>query len=352
MKREGPATESAVRRNPIVGDREDRDGRKECGARPLLDGDISMAVTPEARELALKLLQQKGHFALDEVERLLGWDRPVGMLNAVMARHLGVTEGQLKYLIHGKYLREKERAERQAAREAKALTLVPHMSETLGFSISLPPGWAVTTDTTEIATAAAEYSELIQRSQPDKVPRSRVFLSRRANIRGAQNVVDLADRLQAKREHEERKAEAERHARLERMTIGLFQAAPPNDEDEALVEITRLRLDSRLTAKGLYSLDKHLPEAVPWGNRPSKGMLVDGLQGVIYYFVMHTGMPGPLSETYTKEPAFFNVYLSEDLEGWLISCQCRCGEAYMKTFHRYKPIYRRVIGTFRRARSQ
>ena len=204
------------------------------------------------------------------------------------------------------------------------------------------------TDTLEIVHLAQEHSEMMQQSQPERAPRRRMSFPRRADLRDAKNVVDLTDRLQAQREHEARKDDAERHARLERMVVGIFQAAPAADNDEPFVEVTKFRLESPMTALDLYNLDKHLPEAVPWGNRPSKGLTVDGVQGVAYYFVMNAGEARQTYEAYTKQPAFFNVYVVEDLEGWLLSCQCRCGEAYMKTFQRYKPIFRRVIGSFRR----
>jgi hypothetical protein len=307
-----------------------------------------MPTSPELRAQALGLLREKGHLALREVEKLLGWERPFGMLQRVMAGHLGISGGQLKRLIQGQYLKIKEKELRGAERNAKAITLVPQISHELGFSISLPAGWRVVTDTEEFVHLAQEYSEMIQRSKPDRVPTHPVVVPRRANVSGVKNVVDLTGRLRAKREHEERKGEADRHARLERMSVGLFQAAPPDDEDEPFVEITKLRLESPLTALDLYNLDKHLPEAVPWGNRPSKGLVVDGLQGVVCYFAMNTWEPQPTHGTYSKEPAFFNVYLAEELEGWHISCQCRCGDAYMKTFQKYKPIFRRVIDSFQR----
>lgn len=311
-----------------------------------------MAISQERLELALKLLREKGHIALKEVESLLGWERPVGMVQRVMAARLGISEAQLKRLIKRQYLQAKEKEQRGAEGEAKAIVLVPRISKKLAFSISLPAGWQVILDTEEFVHLAEEYSEMMKRTQPDKVPTRRVVFPRRADRSGIKNVADLTDRLQAKREHEERKDEAERHARLERMAVGLFQAAPPHNDDETFVEISKLRLESPLTALDLYTLDKHLAEAVPWGNRPSKGLTVDGIEGVLYYFVMGSGEARPTYETYTKQAAFFNVYLTDGLEGWLISCQCRCGEAYMKTFQRYRPMFRRIIGSFRRLQAR
>lgn len=305
-----------------------------------------MAITPEQREFALNLLRQKGHLALTEVERLIAWQgRPGWMTYSEMARALGTNEGELFRLVRLAYLREKDRRRRSAQRSARAVELTEHTSHNLRFSVSLPVNWRVVMDTCELVPAAQEHLELLLRSGREKRP---TRFHWRAAWGRPKIPSEFQERWMARQEFEERKAAAERHARLERMAVGLFQAVPAKDDDEAFIEFTRFRLESRLTAMELYNLDKHLPEAVTWGNRPSKPMVVDGLHGVVYYFVMHTGAAGPLSESYAKEPAFFNVYLAEDLEGWIISCQCRCGEAYMKTFHRYKPIFRRIIGTFRR----
>jgi hypothetical protein len=303
-----------------------------------------MAESPKKRDLALKLLREKGHLALREVEKLLGWEQPFGMLQTVMAARLGIGKSQLKRLIQGQHLKVREKEQRRSKRDARTIALVPQISKRLGFSISLPPGWRVISDTEEIVRLTQEFSELMQQSRPERTPRHRVIFPRRGRARGIRNVIDLTDRLQARREWEERKEDAERHARLERMTVGLFQAAPLDNRDELIVEVIKWRLESPMTAMDLYSLDKHLPEAVPWGNRPSKGLVVDGLQGVLYYFAMNAG-----NMSATQVPAFFNVYLTEQLEGWLISCQCRCGEHPMKTFQKYKPIYRRIISSFRRS---
>ena len=311
-----------------------------------------MAISQERRELALKLLREKGHIALREAESLLGWERPVSMAQRVMAAHLGISEGQLKRLIKRQYLQGKKKEQRGAKGDAKAIALVPRSSKKLAFGISLPAGWQVIIDTEEFVHLAEEYREMMKRSQPDKVPTRRVAFPRRTKLSGIRNVAVLTDRLQAKREHEERKDEAERHARLERMAVGLFQAAPPHNDDELFVEISKLRLESPLTALDLYTLDKHLAGAAPWGSRPSKGLTVDGMQGVLYYFVMGSDEARRTSEAYTKQAAFFNVYLTDGLEGWLISCQCRSGEAYMKTFQRYKAIFRRIIESFRRLQAR
>ena len=157
-------------------------------------------------------------------------------------------------------------------------------------------------------------------------------------------LTDFEERLVAKKEYEERKVYAQQHARLEQLATGLFQAEPLDHKDGAFLEVTRLQLDCPLTAFDLYKLDKYLPEEVPWGSRPKKGMVVDGLSGVVYYHMMRHG------DSPQDAPVFFNVYLTDGLEGWILSCQCRYGEYYFKTFMKYKPIFRHIIRSFKRLR--
>lgn len=287
----------------------------------------------------LKLLRSKGHLALREVERLMGWESPIGMTNHIMAQRLGITENQLKYLLHRHYLSKKEKAQRLAERDVKNIAFATHTSRMLGFSISLPADWRVITDTCEWSRLAHEYLELVLRSERPEKP-TRAWFRNGAAVTNPQELQRLAEE-----EFDERKADAKRHARLEQMATGLFQAEPPASEDAPFVEVTKLRLDGPLTALELYKLDKHLPEMVPWGSRPTKGMIVDGLPGVVYYFIMDAG------EATQKQPVFFNVYLAHSDEGWILSCQCRYGDFFFKTFTRYKPVFRRIIGSFQRLRT-
>ena len=321
-------------------------GAIEVGA-----GDFEQSISAQVRAKAMGLLRKRGRLALEEVQRLFQWERPRSMPNRLLAERLGITERQLSRLIRGDYLREKDRERRNAVRETGDLALVQHVSRNLQFTISLPTSWRVVVDTHEIARLAAEYREVVLRSDPPKKPSRPYGFGQAFAVGQAAGVADIRARLLAKAEHEARKADAERHARLEQMTIGLFQAGPLADEGEPVLEVTKLHMDRPLTALEIYELDKHLPEIVPWGNRPSKRLTVDGLSGVVYYFTMDTG-ERPLTRAICRaQPAFFNVYLAEGLEGWVLSCQSRCGEAYLKAFHKYKPLFRRIVGSFRRLRS-
>jgi DNA-binding CsgD family transcriptional regulator len=298
----------------------------------------------EVRAEALELLRSKGSVALNEVERLLGWESSFGMTNRQMAQKLDITEGQLKYLLYRDYLRVKAKERRIAESDAKKIAFVTHTSHKLRFSISLPENWRVITDTHEWSRLAQEYLEYFLHSKSKKKPTRFLAYARVSDDGRIRPLTDFEERLVAKEEYEERKANAEQHARLEQMATGIFQAELPDHKDEAFVEVTRLQLDGPLTALDLYELDKYLPEEVPWGSRSKKGMVVDGLSGVVYYHMMH------YDDSPQDELVFFNVYLADGLEGWILSCQCRYGDFYFKTFTKYKPIFRHIISSFKRLR--
>lgn len=299
--------------------------------------------SPEVREKALELLRSKGGAARRKVERLLGWEGPGCMMQFQMAELLGVTKWQLNYILDRDYLRAKRKAERTAERDAKKIAFVTHISHKLQFSVALPEDWCVITDTHEWSWLAQEYLEYVRKSKPGKKPTRLLAYSRRSANIPMRPSTEFEERLAAKEEYEVLKAKAEQHARLESMATGLFQAEPADHTDDAFVEVTKLQLDSPLTALDLYELDKCLPEDVSWGNRPKNGMVVDGLSGVVYYYLMRH------DHASQDEPVFFNVYLADGLEGWIISCQCRYADSY-KTFRKYKPIFRHIIRSFKRLR--
>lgn len=297
------------------------------------------------RSQAVNLLREKGRLAWRDVEKLMGWEGPVSVTHRVMARQLGITEGQLKHLLWRLDLREREKQARISESNARHIAFSTHFSRELGFSISLPAGWCVITDTQEVSRLAQTQLEYVRRTKPGKKPTRGWAYARTAEDGSIRPLTEVEEVEKAKREFDECVADAERYARLEQMTTGLFQAELPTGDDAAFMEVTKLRLHSPVTALQLYTFDKHPPEMVPWGSRPSTGMVVDGLLGVVYYFMMDTG------DATQEQPVFFNVYLAERNEGWVLSCQCRYGDFYFKTFRTYKPIFKRIIGSFRRFRT-
>jgi len=139
---------------------------------------------------------------------------------------------------------------------------------------------------------------------------------------------------------QERRREAERgREELAQMEVGYFEVSSYDDEDYPSVEVTKLKLTRPMTPLELYQLDKPNPEAVPWGNRPSTGITVDSLHGIKYYYILDTGE----TKVMTEMPRFFNVYLTENKLGWIISCSCKEG-----VFHKYKPIFTHIVSRFRR----
>ena len=140
-------------------------------------------------------------------------------------------------------------------------------------------------------------------------------------------------------EQEHRREAERRRDELAQMEVGYFEVSSPDDDNYPSVEVTKLKLTRPMTPLELYQLDKPNPEDVPWGNRPSKGIIVDGLQGIKYYYIFDTGETRNMSEM----PQFFNVYLTEEEVGWIISCSC-----IARAFPRYKEIFTRIIGSFHR----
>jgi len=144
---------------------------------------------------------------------------------------------------------------------------------------------------------------------------------------------------QYEREQEQRRKAERRREELAQIEEGYLEASPLIDKDYPSAEVTKLKLTRPMTPLELYQLDKPSPEAVPWGNRPSKGITVDGLQGVKYYYIFDTGEIRNMNDM----TEFFNVYLTEGQTGWIISCSC-IARAYPK----YKGIFITIIDSFRR----
>jgi len=144
---------------------------------------------------------------------------------------------------------------------------------------------------------------------------------------------------QYKEEQERKRGQERRKEELSQMEEGYFEASPPDDENYPSAEVTKLNLSRSMIPLELYQLDKPSPEEVPQGIRPSKGITVDGLQGVKYYYIYDTGETRNMAEM-TK---FFNVYLIEEQTGWIITCSC-----LTKVFPKYKEIFTKIISSFRR----
>ena len=342
---------------------------------------------PEVRRKALEILRSQGYRALNDVEKMLGWDRPIGMPDNRMAQQLGVTKDQLRYILFRNERQKEAKEKRTAEKEARNVEFGTYTSSKLKFTISFPADWRVTTDVLQTEkweaqrevsaeeayqrlweserAKAVRFQEFKKAYERDRTQAYRLFFEKLLGMPPDEEIEGLAsidlpvreayNRLMGdpetflvgfpefkevyERDLQQRRQAEERKAELAQMELGLFQASPPNSEDDLSVEVTKLRLSEPMNALELYELDKSPPEYVPVGNRPSKGIDVNGLHGVKYYYVFNTG-----ETTRSQEwPKFFNVYLAENDEGWIISCSCKAG-----AFNHYKPVLERIIGSFRR----
>ena len=373
---------------------------------------------PEIRYKALELLRSRGHKALNEVEKLLGWEHTVGMPANRMAQQLGVTKGQLQYMLFRDELQKQAKETRIAEKAARNVPYTTYTSSKLKFSISFPAEWEVTTDMLQIESdgitleqayaafqkmfpgsrmsledyrkevdewepqreipaeeayqrlleeeqaKAAKFKEFKKAYERERRQAYRLFFEKLLGTPPDEGIEALASReLSAMEAHnrliedpetflvsfpefkeryewdlQQRRQAKEKRAELAQMEMGVFEASLPNSEDDPSVEVTKLKLTKPMTALELYELDKP-SEQVLRGSRPSKGVDVDGLHGVKYYYVFDTGETRKISEM----PKFFNVYLAQNDEGWIISCSCK--EA---VFRKYKAIFDRIITSFRR----
>ena len=102
------------------------------------------------------------------------------------------------------------------------------------------------------------------------------------------------------------------------------------------VEVTKYQLKRGMTPLELYQLDKGTRPLAIWGNRPSRGIVVDGLKGEKYYYSNTGRLPD-------ERIMHLNVYLVDGLTGWLISCFC--SEPFFKT---WKETFVQIIESFHR----
>lgn len=239
-------------------------------------------------------------------------------------------------------------------KKGEKVEYVGYTSSRLRFSISIPSDWRVHTDRLEVEPGPSqeEVYEVFRQTFPDSTMSLEDFKKAGKPPTAEEAYEELSEeektlvRFPEFKEQYEWEQEQEREKERKRAELiqieGYFGASSSTDKDDyPSVEVTRLKLTRPMTPLELYQLDKPGPDpiAVPWGNRPSKGVIVDGLQGVKYYYIFNTG-----ETRYTAEmPKFFNVYLAEGQIGWIISCSC-----IARAFSKYKSIFTTIVDSFRR----
>lgn len=144
---------------------------------------------------------------------------------------------------------------------------------------------------------------------------------------------------QYKDEQGRKRERKRREEELSQMEEGYFEASPSDDDNYPSVEVTKLNLTRSISPLELYQLDKLSSDEALQRIRPSKGITVDGLQGVKYYYIYDTGE----TRNETEMAKYFNVYLIEEQTGWIITCSC-----LTKVFPKYKEIFTKIITSFRR----
>jgi len=318
---------------------------------------IEQSITPETRAKAIKMLRSRQCDALREVEKLLGWESSIAMGDNLMAQMLGITKWQLLYMIFHDKSQKKTNERLIAEKEARNIKYTNYTSSKLRFSISYPTDWKVNTDRleTEPGLNWEGVYEAFRHTVPDSATNLEYFKHQAENPSGQIGAEEAYEKLleglkgsamdfekfkdnYLKDQEKQREAERRREE-LNHMQMGYFEVSPHDDADYPSIEVTKLKLIRSTTPLELYQLDKPNPEEVPWGNRPSTGITVDGLHGIKYYYILDTGE----TRVMTEMPRFFNVYLTENKLGWIISCSCKEG-----IFRKYKPVFTYIVNRFRR----
>ena len=344
---------------------------------------------PDVRRKALEMLRSRRLEALSDVERLLGWTKLYGMPDRLMAEQLGITGHQLRYMLFSDKYRRLAKERRDAAKRARSIEYTTYTSDKLRFSISYPSNWKVHQDRLETEPTDQRielrpkqmsveelYDQILQNMKASVIskdqfkklyrddkakaykefckrcllgPTNKVIEDQHANrdLSADEAYTALMDHPETffvsfeefKHTYEMGQKRGKGNELLAQMEVGYFEASPHDDEDYPCAEVTKLELTSPMSALNLYGLDKPNPEAVPQANRPAKGMEVDGLTAVKYFFIFDTGETSKMWEM----PKFFNVYLAKNDEGWIISCSCK-----EEAFNNYKPVFEHIIRSFRR----
>lgn len=282
---------------------------------------IGGALSPQDRATALELLRnKKGPRRFKQVEKLLGWNESHCMPFTKMARALGLTLGQFRWLIDRDSISAQQERRRAVSKDADKVPLTLRSSQELRFSIMLPRAWR----TDYVLAPYAPENQFLYWEQ---------FLMWQA-MEEAREQWGADDPLSDP-------ITTERRRQLMTMRVGMFRAWPKNRKDAAALTVTRLQLTEPLTALEIYRADKPHWRAVGWAYRAPKTIDIDGAQAICYQYE-------PLGAAGIAQlPIFMNIYLAEGTEGWIFACSCREG-GRRSTFEKYRPLFQRIARSFRR----
>ena len=301
-----------------------------------------LLVDLQVRRKALELLRTHGYRAIEDIERIFGWERPIRMPAHRMAQLLGITKNQLRYLLFRTELKKKAKESRRAKKEARNVLFTTYTSNRFKFTISYPSDWRVSADTlwSEGNDINPEQFNVIIQKGPMASGLNIDHTEERIDAQKAKKEIPAEYSFPKLKEYHEwllqrQKQKDEDEAELHRMELGLFTISSSNSDDFPSIDIVKLGLTKPLTAFELYEMDKPLSEHVLTGNRSKWGIDVDGLHGEKYYYIP------AIHDNWL--PKFLNVYLTVGNDGWIISCSCKAD-----VFDHYKPVFERIINSFQR----
>ncbi|MGD0339932.1 MAG: hypothetical protein ABSB78_14220 [Bacteroidota bacterium] len=275
-------------------------------------------VNEEIRARIFELLNNGSSTALKEIEVILGWkSNGMCMPFSLIARKIGITPSKIYYILNHKHQNEKDKLRRIAKRKANNIDFVRYHSEILHFSINLPHSWSVIQDSMINPLNGEDPDKIINqinREMPEDIRTNTVIpiiFFTRINII---NLVQLAS-----------------------MTNAIFRSSSGNVKDDPAVEIALLYFSKPMTAMDIYELSKPPHHFVPTGSRPKNGIIVDGMEGVKYYYTF-IEKDKNRDQVYQK---FLNIYLTEKMRGWIISCSSLYDQFLIN-----RPLFDKVIISF------
>ncbi len=251
-------------------------------------------LSQDEKKEALDILYAEGERDLRRLDEILGGPLTTFTMWAEM---LDMPVSKLRYHIYRDHLRKKSKENYQNKFKKKNIELLKIERPKLGFSISLPADWKISFDSSYAEKSHVKIKELIKAHQNDiRNPIKPIFLQK-----------DLP--------HQESESKSD----LDWKEIGLFQSNPADTNDEILVEVSKLKLSRATTSLELYNSDKLPYQYIFHANRPPNDKKIDGMEAITYFFVFNPGEGINTSEW----PKYYNVYLTKEDIGWIISCSCK-----------------------------
>jgi hypothetical protein len=273
------------------------------------------------RAKVLELLRIRSVNAHKEIEKLLGWRSSGGALMpySFIAAQIGISSTKIYTIINKERHQQAAELRQKAGEIARRLEFISYTSSILQFKIIVPKDWKINKDELVKPIDSKELEKLLEkvdRELPDEIRASTsipLIFFRKEDIINSINLYS--------------------------MIKGAFIASCNIDNELANIELILLSLPSPKSPMDIYLLSKRPAYFVPSGSRPRKGITVDGLTGIKYYHSL-VQKDKNMVQQHSK---FINIYLTDQLTGWIISCSTP-----YKRFIEYLPVFNKVINSFQR----